>query len=80
MSEWEVTAPYSFVSVTEARYLAKAAEEVASKNQSGVRDKGTLPESDLERDERDHSCDPALIEHYKKVEVDRKFYSATCLS
>ena len=37
-------------------------------------------ESDLERDERDHSCDPALIEHYKKVEVDRKFYSATCLS
>jgi hypothetical protein len=34
----------------------------------------------LERDERDHSCDPALIEHYKKVEVDRKFYSATCLS
>ena len=45
------------MSVTEARYLAKAAEEVASKNQSGVRDKGTLPESDLERDEGDHTCE-----------------------
>jgi hypothetical protein len=36
-------------------------------------------ESDLERDERYHSCDPALIKYYKNVCVERKFYPAICL-
>ena len=34
-------------------------------------------ESDLDRNERDHACHPALVEHYKKVRVDCKFYSAS---
>ena len=33
-------------------------------------------EADLERVEHDHACHPALVEHYKKVWVDCKFYSA----
>ena len=32
-------------------------------------------ESDLERNERDHTCHPDLVEHYKKAWVECKFYS-----
>ena len=34
-------------------------------------------ESDLERNERDHACHPALVEHYKKAWAECKFYSTS---